>query len=82
MKHCKTVISIFLLIAVIMTSSCAMFLADHGTFDGGEILDDGKMSEIRSKVFGSDLTEAEEITTNESTSSHSTDKVESETIHI
>jgi hypothetical protein len=62
-----------------MTSSCAMFLTDHGTFDGGEILDDDKMSEIRSKVFGSDLTEAEEITADESTVSRPADKVESET---
>lgn len=39
-----------------------MFLAEHSTFEGGEILDDEKLSEIRSKVYGSDATETEETT--------------------
>ena len=54
MKHFKALSKVFfvlLLLSSIAFTSCALFLADRETFDGGEILNDEKMSEIRSMVI-------------------------------
>lgn len=62
-KKLKITLVTVLLIITSMLSSCAMFLSDHETFEGGEILNDELLSEIRSKVFSSDVTETEEALT-------------------
>ena len=62
MKHFKALSKVFfvlLLLSSIAFTSCALFLADRETFDGGEILNDEKMSEIRSKVFATDPIETD-----------------------
>lgn len=61
LKNLSIAVMGLLLLLTVMLSSCAMLLADHGTFDGGEILNDEKLSEIRSKIFASDQVESERM---------------------
>ena len=74
MKHFKALSKVFfvlLLLSSIAFTSCALFLADRETFDGGEILNDEKMSEIRSKVFATDPIETDANDSEESNSNAS-----------
>ena len=74
MKHFKALSKVFLvllLLSSIAFTSCALFLADRETFDGGEILNDEKMSEIRSKIFATDPIETDANDSEESNSNAS-----------
>ena len=63
----------------LMFTSCSLFMPSRGYFDGGEILDKEKMSEIKSRFF------TEEITSEIEESSSGTEKEESpkkETVEV
>jgi hypothetical protein len=62
MKYYKSLSTVFLILLLLFSmtlTSCSLLLADRETFDGGEILDNEKMSEIRSKVFATEPIETE-----------------------
>ncbi len=72
MKHLIKATSV-LLILTILTSlcSCSLFFFDNARFEGGRLLDDELMDEIRRKIFDTEASVA--ATDGETNNTHATD---------
>lgn len=53
----RTIALLFVAFLILSSVSCSMVHGNHETFNGGEILDDEKMSEIRSQIYSTFETE-------------------------
>ena len=81
MKSLKLSICLLLVfVTAISSSACSLFIPDKGSFDGGEILNEELLSEIRAEIFtySSDTSTESEENTNLSESSSYETEIESE----
>lgn len=89
----RTIALLFVAFFILSSVSCSMVHGNHETFNGGEILDDEKMSEIRSQIYSTFETETvkdeatqtdktetneEETETNEDETDNSSSETETE----